>query len=112
MTINYSRALDIEEKYWRAQYPTRPYVSYGAKLDDYLPAYRYGMDAAIQFPGRAFSDLEEVLARNWYRARSRSSLKWEKAKLAAIESWTRMNEAIAALVAAEAAEAAEAAKAP
>ena len=102
MTINYSRAIDLEEAYWRAHYPTRPYVCYGAKLDDYLPAYRYGMDASIQFPGRAFSDLDGVLSRNWYRARGRSSLKWEKAKLAAIESWTRMNEIIAAAAAAEA----------
>lgn len=107
MTINYGRAIDLEEAYWRSQYPTRPYVCYGAKRDDYLPAYRYGMDASIQFPGRPFSELEDVLSRNWYRARGRSSLKWEKAKLAAIESWTRMNEIIATMVAAEAAEAAK-----
>ena len=111
MTINYVRAIDLEEAYWRSHYPTRPYVCYGAKLDDYLPAYRYGIDAAVQFPGRAFSDLDEVLSRNWYRNRGRSSLKWEKAKLAAIESWTRMNGVIAALTAAEATEAVEAAKA-
>lgn len=109
MTINYGRAIDLEEAYWRYHYPSRPYVCYGARLDDYLPAYRFGMDASIQFPGRAFSDLDEVLARNWYRARGRSSLKWEKAKLAAIESWTRMNDALAALTAAEAEQAAEAA---
>ena len=102
MTTNHTRTIDLEEAYWRAHYPTRPYVCYGAKLDDYLPAYRFGIDACIQFPGRAFSDLDEMLGRNWYRARGRSSLKWEKAKLAAVESWTRMNKIIADAAAAEA----------
>ena len=102
MTTN-QRTIDLEEAYWRAHYPTRPYVCYGAKLDDYLPAYRFGIDACIQFPGRAFSDLDEMLGRNWYRARGRSSLKWERAKVAALESWTRMSEIVAAAAAAEAA---------
>ena len=107
MTTNHGRAIDLEEAYWRSNYPTRPYVCYGAKRDDYMPAYRYGIDACIQFPGREFSDLDEVLSRNWYRARGRSSLKWEKAKLAAVEAWTRMSAIVAAAAAAEAAEAAE-----
>src|SRR5258706_14197227 len=92
---SHSRAIDLEEAFWRSPYASRPYVRYGAKLDDYLPAYRYGIDASIQFPGRSFTDLDETLDRNWYRARGRSSLKWAKAKIAAQESWTRMNQIIA-----------------
>ena len=96
-----SRTIDREETFWRSEYRARPYVTYGAKVDDYLPAYRYGIDASIQFPGRSFSDIEEVLSRNWLRARGRSSLKWEKAKLAAHDSWTRMTAIIASLAATE-----------
>ena len=92
-----ARTIDLEETFWRSQYRTRPYVTYGAKVDDYLPAYRYGIDASIQFPDRSFSDLEETLSSNWLRARGKSSLKWTKAKLAAEDAWTRMGQIAAAL---------------
>ena len=100
---NHGRAIDLEEAYWRSHYVSRPYVAYGARLDDYMPAYRYGIDASVQFPDRSFTDLEELLSRNWLRARGKSSLKWEKAKQAALESWTRMSQIIAAAAAAAAA---------
>ena len=92
-----ARTIDREETYWSTQYRTRPYVTYGALVEDYLPAYRYGIDASIQFPERSFADIEEILSRNWVRARGKSSLKWAKAKLAAQDSWTRMAEIAAAL---------------
>jgi hypothetical protein len=92
-----ARTIDLEETFWRSQYRTRPYVTYGARVDDYLPAYRYGIDASIQFPDRSFSDIEETLSRNWLRARGKSSLKWTKAKLAAQDSWERMRAIIAKL---------------
>jgi len=91
-----ARTIDREEDYWRSQYRSRPYVTYGAKEEDYLPAYRYGMDASLQFPDRPFNDIEATLERNWLRARGRSSLKWVRAKLAAHDSWTRMNAIVAA----------------
>lgn len=91
-----ARTIDREEAFWRTQYRSRPYVTYGGKVDDYLPAYRFGIDASVQFPDRSFADIEEILGRNWNRARGKSSLKWAKAKLAALDSWTRMGE-IAAL---------------
>ena len=92
-----TRTIDREEDFWRMQYRTRPYVTYGAKVDDYMPAYRYGIDASIQFPDRSFSDVEAILEGNWLRARGKSSLKWTKAKHAAEDSWTRMAAILAAL---------------
>ena len=91
-----SRTIDREESFWRAQYRSRPYVTYGAREDDYIPAYRYGIDASLQFPDRSFADIEELLSRNWDRARGNSKLKWNKAKLAAQDAWTRMCTIIAA----------------
>jgi hypothetical protein len=99
-----ARTIDLEESFWRTQYRSRPYVTYGAKVDDYLPAYRYGIDASIEFPGRSFSDIAEILERNWLRARGKSSLKWTKAKLAAQDSWTRMGQIVAASKASTAAD--------
>jgi hypothetical protein len=90
------RTIDREEDFWRTQYRSRPYVTYGGKVDDYLPAYRYGIDAVLQFPDRTFADLLETLERNWPRARGRSSLKWPKARLAAEDSWNRMTALVAA----------------
>ena len=100
-----SRTIDLEENFWRTQYRSRPYVTYGGRVDDYLPAYRYGIDARVQFPDRLFSDIEETLSRNWNRARGRSSLKWTKARLAVQDSWTRMGQVVAAMKVATEAEA-------
>ena len=101
-----SRTIDREEAFWRTQYRSRPYVTYGAREDDYIPAYRYGIDACIQFPDRAFAEIEDILSRNWDRAKGRSSLKWTRARLAAQDAWTRMGEIVAAAKAAAAAAAA------
>ena len=95
-----ARTIDTEESFWRLHYRTRPYVTYGARVDDYLPAYRYGIDASVQFPDKSFSDIEETLSRNWMRARGKSSLKWGKAKLAAQDSWNRMATIVASMKAA------------
>ena len=92
-----ARTIDLEETFWRSHYRTRPYVTYGARVDDYLPAYRYGIDASVQFPDRTFADVEETLSKNWLRARGKSSLKWTKARLAAEDSWTRMKAIVANL---------------
>ena len=98
-----SRTIDLEENFWRTQYRSRPYVTYGGRVDDYLPAYRYGIDASLQFPDRSFSDIEEILSRNWNRAKGKSSLKWTKARLAVQDSWARTNQIAANLKAAAAA---------
>ena len=90
------RTMDREEDFWRTQYRSRPYVTYGGKVDDYLPAYCYGIDASVQFPDRTFADVEAMLEKNWLRARGKSSLRWDKAKLAAEDSWTRMLQLVAA----------------
>ena len=98
-----SRTIDNEEAFWRTQYRSRPYVTYGARVDDYLPAYRYGIDAYVQFSDRSFSDVESILDRNWNKARGRSSLKWVKARLAVQDSWERTAQIDAAQKAAAAA---------
>ena len=95
------RTIDREEAFWRTQYRSRPYVTYGGREADYLPAYRYGIDASIQFPDKSFSDVEETLSRNWIRMRGTSSLNWTKARLAAQDSWNRTGQIVAAMKIAE-----------
>ena len=84
----------IEDAYWRDNYATRPYVTSGAKYDDYGPAYKYGTDAYVRQPNRSFQDAEADLARDWTNTRGTSSLEWENAKHAASEAWHRTSNAI------------------
>ena len=83
-----------EDAYWRDNYTTRPYVSAGAKYDDYGPAYRYGTDAYLRQPTRSFADSETELARDWGKARGASNLDWERAKNATSDAWHRASNAI------------------
>lgn len=84
----------VEEAYWRETYSSRPYVTDGATFDDYGPAYRYGVDNYSRYPGRSFDEVEPELAREWQRAKGKSSLTWENAKHATRDSWQRVSDTI------------------
>ncbi len=84
----------VEEAYWRENYATRPYVTTGAKFDDWGPAYGYGVDNYAKYPGRSFDDVEADLARDWQRSKGRSSLTWDRAKHATRDSWQRISDTV------------------
>nr|WP_145552482.1 hypothetical protein [Variovorax boronicumulans] len=80
-----------EEAYWRAHHAG---LGDGAgSYDDYGPAYRYGVSAYGRHPGRNFEELDEELARDWNRARGRSTLDWESARHASRDAWQRLSDA-------------------
>lgn len=83
-----------EDRYWRDNYTSRPYVGSDASYDDYGPAYRYGVDAATKYPGRAFDDVDADLGTNWPSTRGTSRLEWDRAKHAARDSWQRVSDAV------------------
>jgi hypothetical protein len=80
-----------EEAYWRENYSSRPYVNKGASYDEYAPAYRYGWESRARHSGRNFQDVEPDLSRDWDRARGKSRLKWDQAKLATRDAWERID---------------------
>ena len=84
----------VEDRYWRDNYASRPYISGGAKYDDYQPAYRYGTDAYSKYPDRSFDDVESELGRDWSKARGKSSLEWEHAKHASRDAWHRVSNSV------------------
>jgi hypothetical protein len=84
----------VEEAYWRDNYSSRPYVSGGAKYDDYGPAYRYGADSYTSNPNRSFEEAEPELSSNWGSARGKSSLEWEHAKHASRDAWHRVSNGV------------------
>ena len=83
-----------EDAYWREHFSDRPYVTSDATYDDYGPAYRYGVDAYGRYSGRAFDDVEDDLSRGWERTRGTSRLQWDRAKLAARDSWERVSDTV------------------
>ncbi|WP_427912603.1 hypothetical protein ACPWT1_18535 [Ramlibacter sp. MMS24-I3-19] len=82
-----------EERYWRENYTSRPYVAQGSKYEDYGPAYQYGLDAYKRFPDRHFDDMEPDLQREWESSRGTSTLEWERARVPARDAWERVSHA-------------------
>ncbi len=82
-----------EEAYWRENYSSRPYVA-GESYDDFGPAYRYGVSSYTMYPDRTFDDVESDLNRDWDGARGTSTLEWDRAKLAARDSWQRVSDSV------------------
>lgn len=82
-----------EDAYWRDNYSTRPYTA-GSTYDEFGPAYRYGVSSYAEYPDRTFEEVEPDLRREWASARGSSSLEWERARLAAKDSWQRVSDAV------------------
>ena len=83
-----------EEAHWRENYLGRPYVDTGASFDDYGPAYGYGVDAYVRYPGRSFEDVEADLSSDWDTARGKSTLGWDRAKNATRDAWNRVSDSV------------------
>ena len=77
--------------YWRENYMSRPYADKAIAFNEYEPAYGYGVAAYSKYPGRSFDDVDADLSRDWNASRGKSTLEWERARLAARDAWTRVN---------------------
>lgn len=82
-----------ENAYWEENYSSRAYAA-NTTYDEFGPAYRYGVSSYSKYPDRAFDDVESDLRRDWNSARGTSSLEWDRAKLAARDSWQRVSDGI------------------
>ncbi len=78
-----------EEEFWRDSYATRPYAR-GKTFDTLSSGYRYGVDAANRYPGRAWNDVESDLRRGWDSYEYRGQSTWEDMKDAVRDAWDRM----------------------
>ncbi|HET9340942.1 MAG TPA: hypothetical protein VFQ55_18210 [Casimicrobiaceae bacterium] len=83
----------VEGTYWRENFASRPYAS-GAAYDDFEPAYRYGWETYPQFAGTPFEEAEPQLRSQWDYRRGDSDLSWDRARLAAKDSWQRLSDNI------------------
>jgi hypothetical protein len=80
-----------ERAYWSENFSGREYVEKGSSLDDYGPAYGFGVDACGQYPGRDFDDVESELSGDWDTSHGTSRLSWGRAKHAARDTWNRIS---------------------
>jgi hypothetical protein len=80
----------VEERYWRANYSSRPYVPSVATFEEYAPAYRYGWEGRLRFVGRQFSEIEGDLERDWDQLKGACRLKWKQARRAVHDAWDRI----------------------
>ena len=80
-----------EDSYWRTNYRSRPYASSASsEYDVYQPGYRYGFDAAHQYEGRNWTDIESDLSRGWNSYAHRGNSTWEQVKGAVRDAWDRI----------------------
>ena len=84
----------VEDRYWKDNYSSRPYVASGASYNDYGPAYRYGYETYPKYHGRMFEDVEPELSRDWERFKGTSRLTWNEAKYATRDSFQRVSDAV------------------
>jgi len=83
----------VEDKYWRENYTSRPYVTQGSTYEDYGPAYQHGVSAYTRYPDRDFDTMEPELSRDWNTSRGTSKLEWEHARHPARDAWQRVKNA-------------------
>jgi predicted lipid-binding transport protein (Tim44 family) len=91
MTVGPGVDVSEQDRYWRGEYASRPYVPDGASYADYGPAYRHGSRAAMHSAQpRDWPAAEDQLGRDWQAARESSRLGWEQARPAVRDAWERV----------------------
>jgi hypothetical protein len=84
----------LEDKYWRSNYASRPYVKAGDSYDLYGPAYHYGWESYGRHEGVSFDDAETDLRRGWEAREGVAGQSWERAKHAVRDAWHRVERAL------------------
>jgi hypothetical protein len=81
-----------EERFWRENYHTRPYVQEGRDFEEYRPGYQYGYESANRLTGRSWTDSERDLREGWesYDAGSHDKSAWESIKETVRDAWDRV----------------------
>ncbi len=83
----------LEEIYWQENYIHRPYYKAGDKYEVYLPAYRFGWEAASRrdYGDRDFAELETELASRWGQEH-RDSGNWASVRDIVRDAFIRIRE--------------------
>ncbi|MDE3059634.1 MAG: hypothetical protein KGJ06_01325 [Pseudomonadota bacterium] len=82
---------NVEDRYWRENFPSRSYYENSVQYTDYQPAYRYGTDLYNRYGGKRYEDIKESdLRQGWERMKESAALSWDKAKHAVRDAYERL----------------------
>ena len=56
-----AQQLQAQQRYWREHFRDEPYYMQGKEFDAYEPAYRLGIEARNEHPGKQFPEVEDKL---------------------------------------------------
>jgi len=82
----------VENEYWKENYSSRPYVEPGIDYNQYAPAYQHGWAARVLYAGKTFDEAEADLKCEWEANKTDPRLSWDKARLATLDAWNRIDE--------------------
>ena len=83
-----------EEEYWRQQHPHQPYADKSIPFEQYRSAYRAGVEAAQQYPGTTFEEIEDDVILGYQRCRIGAALPWDHARHAVRAAWAKLSQDI------------------
>jgi hypothetical protein len=83
----------LEEVYWQENYMNRPYYNQGDKYETYLPAYRFGWEAASRrdYGAKSFEELEPELKQRWGTEHANSG-NWDSVRDIVRDAFVRIRE--------------------
>ena len=79
-----------EERWWRDNYRSRPYVDESRSFEHYAPGYRYGYESVTRYGRRPWSEVEGDLRGGWERYEHRGESTWDQIKDSVRDAWERM----------------------
>lgn len=82
-----------EEAYWRENFRNEPYYARGRDWDHYAGAYRAGYEGRVRYDGRAYDDVEDILAADYARFQG-SGPAWDDVRPATRAAWERVDRRI------------------
>jgi hypothetical protein len=82
----------VENEYWKENYSSRPYVEPGIDYEKYGPAYQHGWAARVLYAGKTFDEAEADLKCEWEANKTDPRLSWDKARMATLDAWNRIEE--------------------
>jgi hypothetical protein len=87
---------ELEDRYWRENYSTRPYVQADRGYEFYGPAYRHGWESRARYHGKTWAEVEPDVRTHWEErsGSDRGESKAQKAKNATVGMWDEIKDAV------------------
>lgn len=78
---------EAEDAYWQSAYPERPYARADRGYEYYRAAYRFGVEAAMRSPDRAWHEVERALRDHWALEHDSPNGAWAEMRDAVRDAW-------------------------